>query len=175
MPFGLNQGTKLDPRLFLILINYLDAENLANVWKYVDDTTASEVVAKGNRSCAQEIADKVAEWSTRNRVRLNRDKCKELRISFVKDKPQFAPIVVDGNELERVTGTKLLGLTISISLTWNDHISDIIKKVSKRQYLFSAAKEIESSSVGYVHFLNCLYLLCSYVRSTRLFMPCQSA
>ena len=29
--------------------------------------TVSEVVANSNRSCAQEIVDKVAEWSTQNR------------------------------------------------------------------------------------------------------------
>ena len=63
-------------------------------------TTASEVVAKGNQSCAQEIADKVAEWSTQTRIKLNSDKCKELRTSFVKDEPQFVPIEVDGNEIE---------------------------------------------------------------------------
>ena len=40
---------------------------------------------------------------------LNRDKCKEHRISFVKDEPQFAPV---GNEPERVTSAQLLGLTI---------------------------------------------------------------
>ena len=83
--------------------------------------------AKGNRSCAQDIADKVAEWSMQNRVKLNSEKCKELRISFVKNElvknePQFAPIVVDGKELERVTSAKLLGLTISSNLTWNEHI-----------------------------------------------------
>ena len=43
----------------------------------------------------------VAQWSTQNRVKLNSDKCKELRISFVKDEPQFALIVVDCNEPER--------------------------------------------------------------------------
>ena len=36
------------------------------------------------------------------------DKCKEHRISFVKDEPHFAPT---GNEPERVTSAKLLGLT----------------------------------------------------------------
>lgn len=80
-------------------------------------TIRTQVVAKGNRShfgcpyarspehngCAQETAHKVAEWSTQNRVQLNSDKYKELRISFVKDEPQFAPIVIDGNELERVS------------------------------------------------------------------------
>ena len=106
VPSGVLQGAKLGPWLFLVLINDLDVNNLSYVWKYVDDMTASEVVANGNRSCAQEIADKIAEWSTQNRVKLNSDKCKELRISFAKDEPQFASIVVDGKELERVTSAK---------------------------------------------------------------------
>ena len=59
-------------------------------------------LSPGHNGCAQETAHKVAEWSTQNTVQLNSDKCKELRISFVKDEPQFAPIVIDGNELERV-------------------------------------------------------------------------
>ena len=77
------------------------------------------------------------------------------------------------NELKKVTSAKLLGLTISSNLTSNDHISDIINKASKRLYFFDAAKEIESSLPGYVHFLICLYTLCSYVRYTRLFYALQ--
>ena len=42
--------------------------NGACVWKYVDDTTASDVVGKGEVSSAQIIADKVAEWSLANKV-----------------------------------------------------------------------------------------------------------
>ena len=75
-----------------------------------------------------------------NRVKLNSEKCKDLRISFVKNEPQFAPIVVDGKELERVTSAKLLGLTISSNLTWNEHISDVIKKASKRLYFLVQLK-----------------------------------
>ena len=41
------QGTKLGPWLFLIMINDHVVES-ARLWKYVDDTTISESVAKGN-------------------------------------------------------------------------------------------------------------------------------
>lgn len=117
--------------------------------------TISEVVVKGNRSYALEIAYKVTEWSTQNRVHLNSEKCKELRISFVKDEPRFAPIVVDDNELERVSSAKLLGLTITSNLT----LVQLKRSRVPRQ--------------GYFHFLHCLYTLCYYVRGTRLFlMPC---
>ena len=60
---------------------------------------------------------------------------------LVKNEPQFAPIVVDGKGLERVTSAKLLDLTISSNLTWNEHISDVIKKASKRLF-FSAVKVV---------------------------------
>ena len=56
----------------------------ACVWKYVDDTTTSEVIPKGEISGAQHIADKAAEWSQNNRVQLNPDECKEFRIFICK-------------------------------------------------------------------------------------------
>ena len=59
---------------------------------------------------------------------------------FLKNEPQVAPIVVDGNELERVTNAKLLGLTISSNLMWNEHISDVIKRASKRLYFLVQLK-----------------------------------
>ena len=58
------QGTKLGPWLFLIVINDLVVKN-ARLWKYVDDTTISETVAKGELiiSNAQRTKDRVVQWS----------------------------------------------------------------------------------------------------------------
>ena len=53
---------------FLIMINDLVVEN-ARLWKYVDDTTTSETVAKGEQSNAQRTTDRVIQWSLENRVR----------------------------------------------------------------------------------------------------------
>ena len=56
------------------MINNLDTN--AQQWKYVDDTTVSEVVVKGREIHVQAIADSVIEWSHENRVQRNAGKCK---------------------------------------------------------------------------------------------------
>ena len=127
-PSGVPQGTKLGPWLFVVMINDLEI-NGSCVWKYVDDTTASEVVGMGKVSSAQIIADKVAEWSLANRVQLNNEKCKELRISFGRNKATFEPIRVHGKELELVDSAKLLGITVTSDLSWNNHVNVVTKKL----------------------------------------------
>ena len=120
------------------MINDLDISALQ--WKYVDDTTVSEVIAKSDDSHVQELVDKVVEWSRDNRVQLNADKCKELRISFAKQERDFAPISIEGKEIEVVTSVKLLGLTLTNNLTWNDHVIEVTKKASKRLYFLTQLK-----------------------------------
>ena len=74
----------------------------------------SEVVVNDGESHVQAIiANRVIEWSRENRVQLNADKCKELRISFAKEQRVFDPVIIEGKEVELVTITKLLGLTIA--------------------------------------------------------------
>ena len=66
------------------------------------------------------IANTVAQWSSENRVKLNSDKCKGLRISFSKKQSTTRAHFVDNKELECVDSSKLLGVTISNNLTWNE-------------------------------------------------------
>ena len=81
VPSGVPQGTKLGPWLSILMIQDLDIST-PFLWKFVDDTTASEILAKGSASTAKNIADHVMQWSEENRLQLHPDKCKELRISF---------------------------------------------------------------------------------------------
>ena len=105
----------------------------------------SEVAVKGGESHAQAIANRKIEWSSENRIQLNADKCKELRITFAKEQRVFDPVIIEGKEVELVTSTKLLGLTIANDLTWNDHVTEITKKANSVKE--SGSSETRSSTV----------------------------
>ena len=47
---------------------------------------------------------------------------------------------VNGKPLEVVEETKLLGLTITSDLKWNNHVSNIVSKFSKRLYILVQLK-----------------------------------
>lgn len=74
------------------------------------------------------------DWSHKNKLQLNADKCKVMIIDFKKQKHSFDPITVEGKELEVVSNVKILGVR------WNDHISDVIRKSSKRLYFIVLLK-----------------------------------
>ena len=72
--------------------------------------------------------------STVNHLQLNDKKCKELRMDFSKSTREF-PLLTSNNEvLEILPSVKLLGLTISNNLKWNNHVIEIIKKAARRIY-----------------------------------------
>ena len=105
-----------------------------STWKYVGETTISEVVKKGDISKAQDVVSTVENWSSSNGLHLNADKCKKLQIDLKTTKQSFDPLTVNGKKLPVVKNAKIVGLTISNNLKWSDHINEVIKKANKRLY-----------------------------------------
>ena len=140
VPSGVPQGTKLGLWLFLLMINDLKFAT-ANKWKYVDDTSIAETVQKGNCSTIQSNAELVQNCRSReNKLQFNTDKCKEMIIDFKKQKHSFDRISVEGKALDIVSHAKILGMTVSNNLLWNDHINEVIRKSNKRLYFIVLLK-----------------------------------
>ena len=49
-------------------------------------------------------------------------------------------VIIDGNEIDNVQYTKLLGVTISSDVTWNKHVENSVAKAGKRVYMLYQLK-----------------------------------
>ena len=121
------------------MINDLKFQDVSS-WKFVDDTTISEVVQSKANSHVQNAVTHVERWSAENKFQLNAKKCKELIIDFKHTKHVFDPLSISGNHLNVVKHQKILGLIISSDLQWNIHIAESIKKANKRMYFLVLLK-----------------------------------
>ena len=137
------QGTWLGPYVFLSLIN--DLESLMELHKFVDDCTLSEVVPKLGDSTMQDEIDKLNNWSATNFMNINTKKTKEMLLGSVQ-KIQLSPLQLNGQPIERVHSYKLLGLHVTDSLKWNEHISAICSKAAKRLHFLKVLKRAAMST-----------------------------
>ena len=123
VPAGVPQGTKLGPWLFIIMINDLTVSGVDALWKYVDDTTLSESLAKHDPSLLQHYVDDFVTKSQSDGLQLKESKCKEFCIDFSKPCRSFQPILINNKSIDVVPSVKLLGLTLAkisngISMSW---------------------------------------------------------
>ena len=105
------------------------------MWKFVDDTTISELLTSDTMSTSQSTLNQIESWCSSNWMMLNAKKCKELRICYLKRPVDFQPLTIAGRELETVQSHKILGLTVQNNLKWDVHIRSLIAKVSKRFHI----------------------------------------
>ena len=71
---------------------------------------------------------------------LNLKKFKEMIIDFRRNKTIIPPIVIDGQQLERVTAYKLLGLWVEDDLKWKSNVKYLVKKAAKRLFCLNILK-----------------------------------
>ena len=128
-------------------------------WKFADDTTVSEIVPPSCPSSLQQVVEEISSWSCENHLQLNPSKCKELRTCFKRSPPSYAPVISDGLEFEQVSTAKILGVTFTQDLKWNDHIDNITAKAAKCLYLLRELKRAGVSCNDLVLFY------CSAIRS----------
>ena len=115
---GVPQGTLSGPKNFLVQIN--DLQTPRPMFKYADDCTEFDVCNNSSVPMLQESADIITYWSRNNDMRINATTTKEMVICFCRNDNHVASIpriVIDNNDIERVTQAKVLGVTLSSDLT----------------------------------------------------------
>ena len=106
------------------------------LYKYADDCTFYEIVGKSHISEIQKDLDDLLDWTKNNNMLLNVKKTKELQISFLNDSPRFEQLTANNDQVEVVSSFKLLGLIITSNLSWDQHVTYICSKASKRLNAF---------------------------------------
>ncbi|KAI8485890.1 hypothetical protein Bbelb_364420 [Branchiostoma belcheri] len=140
---GVPQGSVLGPTLFILYINDLATSRthcLANL--FADDTSLSfshhsahRVVATLNRELST-----VSTWLFTWKLEANIDKCKVMFITTRTLPQPIPPVTLGGTVLQVVTSHKHLGVTLTNTLSWSQHIEVISNKARRSSGLLCALR-----------------------------------
>ena len=124
---GVPQGSILGPLLFLIYVMDITDGLLSLPFLFADDTKLLSIRDKGCSSFLQQDLRLLETWCDLNDMIFNVDKCHLL--SFTKNCP--SSLILYNEELKTVSSEKDLGIIISTSLKWSEHITYICGKSNR--------------------------------------------
>ena len=128
--FGVPQGSILGPLLFnIFLADLFFVLKDIDIAGYADDNTPFIVENNIDNVIAslEQVSDALFNWFKNNRLKNNVDKCHVLVSTNKPVGIKVGDYTIDNSECE-----KLLGVKIDVNLNFNDHISDLCKKASRK-------------------------------------------
>ena len=143
---GVPQGSILGPILFLLYINDIEySSNLLSFILFADDTNIfySNSCLKSLNKVIQEEVNKVAEWLNANKLSLNIKKTKHIVFRSTNKKlKQDVKVSVNNVIIEYVKCTTFLGITIGEYLIWNNHITEVSKKITRASGIIAKIRHL---------------------------------
>ena len=139
------QGSGLGPSLYLAYSADLILLSLINILvKYADDTYV--LVPENTDVSLEDEFRNIIYWSELNKLLINLAKCKELVFHRPQTKSLFLPVALDG--VEQVSSSKILGIIVTSTMSFTDHVNWLLKLASQRLYLLNQLKKQGLDSTG---------------------------
>ena len=151
---GVPQGSVLGPLFFLVYINDLGnaLNDDCNFNLYADDAVLYHSGLNVNEATLklQASLNEFCEWCTVNKLTINTKKSKLMVFGSrakVKKVKQIQ-IFMNGDVLQKVPTFKYLGLILDSTLSYNSHISSVIRTVLHKMTLLSKMKRYLNNNVA---------------------------
>ena len=144
--YGVPQGSVLGPLLFSIYVNDLPCFLNDKCEMFADDTTLHSCDSNANilNKKLQDNLEKVIDWTELNHMTLNSHKTKCMYVSARQKRQKmqscFKPVYIGKNSVEEVNAHKMLGIIIDRDLSWHDHTSSLVKRMSIKLFQLSKIK-----------------------------------
>ena len=149
--YDIPQGSVLGPLLFSLYINDLPLFIKALCELFADDTTIHSSHSNLNNLLLslQESINNLLQWTELNHMSLNSYKTKYMTITTRQKHQNIKlscrmPLYIGNEKIVEVATHKVLGVTIDNNLSWTNHVNELTKRVSQKQYQLAKIK----------HFLN---------------------
>ncbi|MES9881747.1 MAG: reverse transcriptase family protein [Sedimenticola sp.] len=139
---GVPQGSILGPLLFLIYINDIVNNIQSNIRLFADDTSLFIIVDDPVDS-AQTLNNDLSTvqcWANKWLVRFNPTKTVSLLFSLKHQARPHTPLVFNDTQIVSLSTHKHLGVTLSSTGDWHDHISNITKVAWQRLNILRGLK-----------------------------------
>ena len=142
----------------MIFINDLPDDLLSQIAIYADDTTVYDCrestddfsMVEQAGSLELDLGD-IVEWGEKWLVTFNAAKTKLLSVSR-SHKAHLPPVSMNDQDLSENDSFRLLGLTFSKSLTWNDYVETIAKSAAQKVgSLYRARAYLTPESILYLY------------------------
>ena len=155
---GVPQGSILGPLLFLVYINDIVNEIRCPIRLFADDT-ALYIIVDDPVIAANQLNDnigKIYSWADQWLVSFNPSKTKALLFTRRSNRPLHPPLHMNNTIIEEVTTHRHLGVTLSGTCSWHDHIRSVLSKAWVRINIMRSFKFVldrKSLEIFYISFI----------------------
>ena len=149
---GVPQGSRLGPLLFILYINDIISDLESEPMIFADDTTLIQSgpdVEFTSLILNRDLA-KITIWAKKWKVEFNAGKSKDMIFSKEQPGDNF-PLIFQNATIERVSKHKHLGVTLTSSLSWDMHVTNIIKQVNMKLSMIYKVRELNRKTLDIMY------------------------